>query len=344
MDPSIMDPSQSESLDATMSDVPSATVPPLSPSGTVLTSASVPIGVTLASAPLESHTNLQTVTINTTTTATPPTTTTNANADGEVAPTTTGTGDFNDDMQLDDLDTTASFAGSSVNGPDDVSVEERRMADTNTNASDTNRAAQQSPPGPAHIPTDIVPPTTAPSSTASLESNVATAASSEAAPAVAPAPDSSDHKYDRPLDIVAEQEAAEAKAQAAEDARIAQEEARIAEEKRKAARQPVLYRMNCRRCDALLQFPFPSRLLQCGVCTYVNAVNLSEAVEHSSNALPEKSLQEQASQWSTLQVIVFLKSLKLEHLTHIFEANQVDGAQLLDLTYYDIRDILRIQK
>jgi hypothetical protein len=78
------------------------------------------------------------------------------------------------------------------------------------------------------------------------------------------------------------------------------------------------------------------------VCQTINAVSSSKAHPKDTHPMPALSLREQAEQWTTLQVCVFLKSLKLEHLQSIFESNHVDGKQLLSLTYYDVRDVLRI--
>ena len=113
---------------------------------------------------------------------------------------------------------------------------------------------------------------------------------------------------------------------------------------------PLQYRLNCSSCDAIISFAYPSRLVHCMVCGGINAVSLSRAVQHSAspggpvpNPLPGLGLKEQALHWTTMQVVVFLRSLKLDHLGPIFEANHIDGYQLLDLSYYDVRDILRIQ-
>lgn len=254
-------------------------------------------------------------------------------ASSSVAPSASFPSSSDDDMQLDDTDTSASIAGS--NSQPDISVEEKRLLSTIGGGggivSPASILDSTSIPVAATDATVTTPPAAA---AATLTADQNTTNSN-----VTPTPQTTTPPA-APVDIQAEQAAAEAKARADQEARLAA----LAEEKRRASRVPVLYRMSCLRCDALLQFPYPSRLVHCAVCTHVNGVTLARAVEHSKVPLPEKSLQEQASHWSTLQVVVFLKSLNLEHLTQIFDTNQVDGAQLLDLTYYDIRDILRIHK
>lgn len=128
-----------------------------------------------------------------------------------------------------------------------------------------------------------------------------------------------------------------------EDARAAREAAAI-ERKRMEDRKPTVMRTDCSRCGATISFPAPARLVHCAVCTHVNAITQANSVDTAKVPLTDKTLPQQAAQWNTLQVVVFLRSLSLQHLAPIFELHQVDGAQLLDLTYYDVRDVLRIQK
>lgn len=227
-----------------------------------------------------------------------------------------------DDMQLDDGADggETSLTVSAAQG--DLSVEERRMQDTAV----VSASPVSGPEAASNSSLGASSPTASPPAAAADATTTAPGASPSAATVA------TDASIGAPSPAAGAGESESAAA------------AKAAEEKRRAARVPLLYRMSCTRCQAVLQFPYPTRLVHCAVCSHVNAVTLSRAVDHVAHPPPDKELREQAAQWSPMQVVVFLKSLKLEHLTHIFENNQVDGQQLLDLTYYDVRDILRIHK
>lgn len=205
------------------------------------------------------------------------------------------------------------------------SMEERRVADMQA-----AQAAQQA----ATMHTAATPASDSVSSSLIVQPSPVSSTPVESASAASlPSPSSAP-------DAAAPVESAE---EAQRRARADSSSKREEEARRKAARQPNLLRTHCTRCSSLLVFPAPTRLLHCAVCGTVNAINLSRTTSDSV-PLPKQSLSAQAELWHSAQVGVFLEQLKLGHLKTMFEANHVDGKMLMRLTYYDVRDVLRIQK
>jgi len=232
-----------------------------------------------------------------------------------------------------------------------LSLEEQRVADTKTQGQGQGQGQGQQQAGapttttaasvagdtdmadasvvPSAAPSAEPSPSSSPLSDAPATSPSLPAEALSASPMPSPSPSSSPAapvKEETPASAAASPSATAAATPAAATERPA----------------PTLYRLTCSQCAAVISFAWPARLVHCMVCQHVNAVSRSRATEHASNPLPALSLKQQAEQWTTLQVCVFLRSLKLEHLQSVFEANHVDGRQLLSLTYYDVRDVLRI--